>query len=71
MLALFCTLMSLIFGCHHRALSRPLTVRQPKKRTYVVCLTCGAEFDYEFAAMQICRPAGVKHNVKAEHEYAT
>ena len=28
----------LIFGCAHRRLSWPLTVRTPKKRTYVVCL---------------------------------
>ncbi len=31
----------LIFGRAHRHLSWPLTVRTPKKRTYVACLNCG------------------------------
>ncbi len=46
-------LFNLIFGCRHRALSWPLTMRQPRKRTYVVCLRCGSEFDYDFETMQI------------------
>ena len=44
----------LFFGCRHRNLSWPLTVRTPRKRTYVVCLNCGTEFDYDFEAMQLC-----------------
>lgn len=35
-----------IFGCHHRALSRPFT---HGKQTYIACLKCGMhrEFDLE------------------------
>lgn len=52
-------LFALIFGCRHRRCSWPLTVRKPRKRTYVACLSCGAEFDYDLQRMQIC-PATVK-----------
>ena len=40
------------FGCNHRALSWPRTRRKPGKRTYVVCLSCGTEFDYDFTTMR-------------------
>ncbi len=46
------TLADVIFGCHHHAISWPRTVHKPKKRTYIVCLSCGAEFDYDFKTMQ-------------------
>jgi len=56
-------LYDLIFGCAHRRLSWPLTVRTPKKRTYVVCLNCGTEFDYDFEAMQLCQATATKSKV--------
>ena len=71
MRALFRAFYNLIFGCRHRALSWPLTVRQPRKRTYVVCLACGAEFDYDFEVMQVCRPVATKSSTTAQHEYVT
>lgn len=61
----------LIFGCRHRAMSWPLTVRKPRKRTYVVCLSCGTEFDYDFETMQLCQPTTMKITAKAQHEYAS
>lgn len=64
-------LFNLIFGCRHRRCSWPMTVRQPRKRTYVVCLSCGAEFDYDLQSMQLCRPTSVKHRSKAQQEYAS
>jgi hypothetical protein len=63
-------LFTFIFGCRHRALSWPLTIRQPRKRTYVVCLSCGTELDYDFEAMQLCRPARMKVSTNALHGYA-
>lgn len=63
-------LFALIFGCRHRRCSWPLTVRKPRKRTYVACLSCGAEFDYDLQRMQIC-PATVKLRPKAQQEYAS
>lgn len=46
-----------LFGCRHSNLSRVFTVR---RRTYKVCLDCGAEFDYSMETMSIssCREAG-------------
>jgi len=61
----------LTFGCRHRAFSWPLTVREPRKRTYVVCLSCGTEFDYDFEAMQLCQPTRMKVNLNAQHKYAS
>jgi hypothetical protein len=43
-----------VFGCRH-ALSRPITTftgSPRRKRTYVVCLECGQEFDYDLVAMR-------------------
>jgi len=37
------------FGCHHRQLSRVLTI---EKRTYQVCLGCGQEFGYSWTLMR-------------------
>ena len=70
MRVLFRALFDLLFGCRHQALSWPLTVRQPRMRTYVVCLACGAEFDYDFQAMRICRPAAMNKSIKTQHGYA-
>jgi hypothetical protein len=36
------------FCCHHRQLSRVLTI---EKRTYQVCLECGQEFGYSWKLM--------------------
>ena len=45
-------LLNFVFGCHHINLSRVFTIR---RRTYLVCCNCGAEFDYSLAAMSISR----------------
>jgi len=71
MCTLFRALFNLLFGCHHRRLSWPLTLRQPRMRTYVVCLVCGAEFDYDFRTMRICRPTAVSNRTKDQHQYAS
>ena len=68
---LFRALFNLIFGCHHRALSWPLSVNKPRRRTYVVCLSCGAEFDYDFETMQVCRGRAMENSAEVQHEYAT
>ncbi len=50
----------LLFGCHHRNLSRVFTI---KKRTYQVCVTCGQEFEYSWELMH-SRQANVADNVR-------
>jgi hypothetical protein len=50
----------LFLTCHHKKLSFPITIvgNRPllkpskHKRTYVVCLQCGMEFDYDWKNMR-------------------
>jgi len=57
-------LLSLLFGCPHRNLSRVFTVRRVKryarrdfpqvlggKETYRLCLDCGRKFDFDWERM--------------------
>jgi hypothetical protein len=52
-----------LFGCSHKKLSFPITVRGARRRTqaaavtgtYVVCLECGQEFPYDWNAMKVVR----------------
>jgi hypothetical protein len=55
-------LLSVFFGCSHRNTTFPLTTggkfpprssRTNSDRTYVVCLDCGKEFQYDWNAMRI------------------
>src|SRR5215210_2593568 len=54
------TVLNLIFRCSHRRITRPITpVKKPGERyggTYVVCLDCGKQFDYDAKAMWL-RPS--------------
>jgi len=55
----------LIFGCHHRHLSRVFTM---SGRTYRVCCDCGTKFRYSLSNMSMeprFRPA-----VRRDHEFA-
>ena len=54
--------MDLMFGCSHKRLSFPITVRGASRRrseaasvtgTYVVCLACGQEFPYDWNQMKL------------------
>jgi len=49
-----------IFGCAHRRTTFPITPSRNAKRaesarrgTYIVCLDCGKEFDYDWKKMHI------------------
>lgn len=55
-------LWTLLLGCSHRRTTFPLTPRSVGKptrfrrrggATYVVCLDCGAEFEYDWKSMKI------------------
>lgn len=61
--------LSLFFGCSHSRTTFPLTpsrraavagssyAGQPKRNnTYVVCLDCGKEFDYNWKEMRVGSP---------------
>ncbi len=57
---MFHTLMNALFGCSHRRTTFPLTARRVNGAshpgTYVVCLDCGTEFDYNWDEMRIGPP---------------
>jgi hypothetical protein len=54
------TLLNLLFRCAHRRLTSPLTPVSkkgvPRGETYVVCLDCGKQFDYDLTEMRIGKP---------------
>lgn len=51
------SIFDLVFGCHHRQLSRVFTI---DGRTYKVCCNCGGEFDYSLENMSIKRSRGIR-----------
>ncbi len=63
MKAIAASLVDLLFGCWHKNLSFPRSVRRGQPRspaawptgTYVVCLDCGKEFGYDWQNMRIVR----------------
>jgi hypothetical protein len=42
-------LLSLLLGCRHRRTTFPMTAGG---RTYVCCVSCGREFEYDWRAMR-------------------
>lgn len=51
------SLLNLLFRCPHRRLTRPLApvtkVGQPHAQSYVVCLDCGKQFEYDLKTMHM------------------
>ena len=65
-------LMDVLFGCSHRRTTFPITAkadprspRVQKARTYVVCLDCGKEFQYDWHAMQMVSSSSPKAKAAA------
>ena len=65
--------LDVLFGCSHKKLSFPITVRGSARngvrstatKTYVVCLDCGHEFPYDWNKMMV-----VRHPTAAAHPAA-
>jgi hypothetical protein len=59
-------LLNALFGCSHRRTTFPLTPARKigknnvRNGTYVVCLDCGKEFDYNWQEMRIGQPVKVR-----------
>jgi hypothetical protein len=73
---MFNSLLSTIFGCSHNRTTFPLTPSRKsaiadggRKGTYVVCLDCGKEFDYNWKEMRMGNPADMLP-IHAEHRVA-
>jgi len=56
------SLLNALFGCSHRRTTFPITPARRvgksnvRNATYVVCLDCGKEFDYDWQEMRIGQP---------------
>jgi hypothetical protein len=60
------TLLNLLFRCPHRRLTRPVAPitksGQPHSQSYVVCLDCGKQFEYDLKVMRIGKPIDRSHD---------
>jgi len=60
------SVLNLIFRCAHRRLTRPLApltkAGQPHSHSYVVCLDCGKQFEYDLTEMRIGKPIDQSHD---------
>jgi hypothetical protein len=58
--------LNLIFRCAHRRLTRPVApvtkAGQPHSQSYVVCLDCGKQFEYDVSEMRIGKPIDHSHD---------
>jgi hypothetical protein len=60
------TLLNLLFRCSHRRLTRPLApitkAGQPHSQSYVVCLDCGKQFEYDTNQMRMGKAIDHSHD---------
>jgi DNA-directed RNA polymerase subunit RPC12/RpoP len=61
------TLLNLLFRCSHRRLTRPVApmtkAGQPHSQSYIVCLDCGKQFEYDMKEMRIGKAIDHSHDV--------
>ena len=60
------TLLNLLFRCSHRRLTRPVApitkAGQPHSQSYVVCLDCGKQFEYDLNLMRMGKAIDHSHD---------
>ena len=60
------TLLNLLFRCGHRRLTRPVApitkAGEPHSQSYVVCLDCGKQFEYDLTEMRIGKVIDHSHD---------
>ena len=60
------SVLNLLFRCSHRRLTRPMTpvwkAGRPHGDTYVVCLDCGKQFEYDLKTMHIGKAIDHSHD---------
>lgn len=67
------SLLTFLFGCSHSRTTFPLTPSRrtqlspetSRQGTYVVCLDCGKEFDYNWKDMRVGNAVAVSQDVAA------
>ena len=50
-------LIQVFVGCSHQRTTFPITPTPGSNQTYVSCLDCGREFEYDWAEMRRGKPA--------------
>ena len=59
-------LLNLLFRCSHRRLTRPVAPitkpGQPHSQSYVVCLDCGKQFEYDVSQMKMGKAIDRSHD---------
>jgi DNA-directed RNA polymerase subunit RPC12/RpoP len=59
-------LLNLLFRCSHRRLTRPVAPitkpGQPHSQSYVVCLDCGKQFEYDVSQMKMGKAIDLSHD---------
>ena len=60
------SVLNLLFRCSHRRLTRPVAPitksGHPHSQSYVVCLDCGKQFEYDLKTMRIGKPIDRSHD---------
>ena len=60
------TVLNLLFRCSHRRLTRPVApitkAGEPHSQSYVVCLDCGKQFEYDLKEMRIGKAINHSHD---------
>jgi hypothetical protein len=60
------TVLNMLFRCPHRRLTRPVApitkAGQPHSQSYVVCLDCGKQFEYDLNEMRIGKAIDHSHD---------
>ena len=60
------TVLNLLFRCSHQRLTRPMApitkAGRPHSQSYVVCLDCGKQFEYDLTQMRIGKPIEHSHD---------
>ena len=60
------TMLNLLFRCPHRRLTRPVAPitksGQPHSHSYVVCLDCGKQFEYDLKEMRVGKAIDHSHD---------
>lgn len=60
------SLLNLLFRCSHRRLTRPVApitkAGQPQSQSYVVCLDCGKQFEYDVKEMRMGKAINHSHD---------
>ena len=70
------SVLNALFGCSHSHTTFPLTPgrRSPRSghrhSTYVVCLDCGQEFQYNWAEMRIGEPVRNRQHAAAAESFS-